>query len=429
MNREQLAENREQRTESREQRIANITFFSLPSANCSLLTANCSLLTSNCSLLTANCSLLTVPHLQWFADDDDMPGKTEEPTEHKLQELRKEGQVVKSQELIGALGLFLPALLLLFLAPSMLRTCVEMIRFFFTRVTELDPTKDAIIAGVFFRYLLRLAAPILAVALFSAIFSNVVQIGFLFTTKPITPDFSRVMPKIGQFFRRIFSIDGIFNFGKSILKMAIIGTVSYILIRADLEKLLNLQKVDLWLGFTTVAWIAIKMLIIASLLMLLIAIPDYMFQRWRFRERNKMTRYEIKKEVKEYEGDQQIQDRIRRRFRDLLRQNISVAVPKADVVITNPTHLAVALQFDAGKMAGPTVVAMGADEIAARIREIAEENEVPLVENKPLAWALYRETDVNQIIPLKYWNMVATILSKVWYLNEQRRMRRSAQSA
>jgi len=375
------------------------------------------------SLFINHCSSLI--DLQWFADDDDMPGKTEEPTEHKLQRLREEGQVVKSQELISALGLFLPAMLLLFLAPSMLRTCVEMIRFFFTRVTELDPTKDAIIVGVFFRYLARLAAPILAVAFVSAIFSNVIQIGFLFTTKPITPDFTRVLPKIGQFFRRIFSIDGIYNFGKSILKMAIIGTVSFILIRTDLEKLINLQKTDLWLGFTTVSWIAIKMLIIASLLMLLLAIPDYMFQRWRFRERNKMTRYEIKEEIKQYEGDQQIQSRIRSRFRDLLRQNLAVAVPKADVVITNPTHLAVALQYDQKTMPGPMVVALGADEMAARIRQIAEENEVPLVENKPLAWALYRETDAGKMIPLKYWNMVAAILSKVWYLNEERRRKQS----
>jgi len=365
--------------------------------------------------------------LQWFADDDDTPGKTEEPTEHKLQRLREEGQVVKSQEIVSAIGLLLPAVLLLFLAPSMLRTCVEMIRFYFTRVTELDPTKDAIIVGVFFRYLIRLASPILGVALFSAIFSNVVQIGFLFTTKPITPDFTRVMPKIGQFFRRIFSIEGLYNFGKSILKMTVIGAVSYILIRSDLEKLLNLQKADLWQGLTTVSWIAIKMLIIASLLMLILSIPDYMFQRWRFRERNKMTRYEIKEEAKTYEADQQMQSRIRSRFRDLLRQNLPVEVPKADVVITNPTHIAVALQYDQKTMPGPMVVAIGADEMAARIRQIAKEHDVPFVENKPLAWSLYRDTKFGDIIPVKYWNMVAAILSKVWYLNEERRRKLRAQ--
>jgi len=376
------------------------------------------------SSFASHCSLLI--DLQWFADDEDAPGKTEEPTEHKLQRLREEGQVVKSQELVSALGLFLPALLLLFLAPSMLRTFLEMLRFFLMRATEMDPTKDSLIAVVFFRYLLILAWPILAVAFVTAIFSNVVQTGFLFTTKPITPDFTRVMPKIGQFFKRIFSIDGLYNFGKSILKMAIIGTVSYVLIRSDINKLLNLQKADVWIGFTAVSSIAIRMLLIASILMLILAIPDYMFQRWRFRERNKMTRYEIKEELKMYEADPQMQSRIRSRFRDLLRQNISAAVPKADVVITNPTHLAVALQYDQRSMPGPTVVAVGADEMAARIRQIAQEHEVPLVENKPLAWNLYRDTSVGDIIPVKYWNTVAAILSKVWYLNEERRRKLSA---
>ena len=366
-------------------------------------------------------------HLQWFADDDaEASGRTEQPTEHKLQRLREEGQVVKSQELAGSLLLFLPALLLLFLAPSMLRTCVEMIRFYFLRATELDPTKDGIIAVVFFRYLARLALPIFAVAVFSALFSNLVQTGFLFTTKPLVPDFTKVLPKVGQFFKRIFSVDGLYNFFKSIIKMIIIGGVAFTLIRMDLNKLLNLQKAGLWMGLTTVASLAIRMLIIVALILLVLAIPDYMFQRWRFRQRNKMSRQEIKEELKMYEADPQIQGRIRSRFRDLLKQNISATVPKADVVITNPTHLAVALEYNQRSMPGPMVTALGADEMAARIRQIAEENGVPLVEDKPLAWALYRETDVGDIIPVTYWNAVAAVLSRVWRLNEERRRKISA---
>ncbi|MDR2729690.1 MAG: flagellar biosynthesis protein FlhB [Treponema sp.] len=366
-------------------------------------------------------------HLQWFADDDeDAPGRTEEPTEHKIQRLREEGQVVKSQELVGALSLLLPALLILFLAPYMLRNCVEMLVFFFTRVTELDPVKDRMIAGIFFRYFIRLVWPILTIALVSAIFSNIAQVGVLFTVKPITPDLSRVLPRIGQYFRRITSVDGLYKFGISVVKMAIIGLTAYFLIRSDINKLLNLQKAGVWPGLTTVASLAIRMLIISALLMLVLAVPDYMFQRFRFRERNKMSRQEIKEEMRMYEADPQIQGRIRARFRDLLTQNIAVSVPKADVVITNPTHLAVALEYDSRYMQGPRVTAMGADEMAARIREIARENEVPLVENKPLAWALYRETNVGDIIPEAYYRTVAAILSKIWYINEQRRRRISA---
>jgi flagellar biosynthetic protein FlhB len=373
------------------------------------------------------CNSALLIDLQWFADDDaEASGRTEEPTEHKIQRLREEGQVVKSQELISALSLFLPALLLLFLAPSMLRACVEMVRFYFLRVTELDPVKDRIIVLVFFRYLARLALPILAVAVVSALISNIVQVGFLFTAKPITPDFSRVLPKVGQFFSRIFSIDGLFNFAKSLAKMLIIGGIAFALIYLDRKKLLNLQKAGLWTGLTTVSSLAIRMLIISALLMLILSIPDYLFQRWRFRERHKMSRYEIKEELKQHEADPMIQSRIRSRFRDLLKQNLTVTVPQADVVITNPTHLAVALQYDQSFMSGPMVVAMGEDEIAARIRRIAEENEVPLVEDKPLAWILYRETEVGDIIPEKYWRAVATVLSRVWRFNEDRRRRMSA---
>ena len=136
-------------------------------------------------------------HLQWFSDaggdaDDPASGKTEQPTDHKLRKLREEGQVAKSQDIIGALSLLLPAIMILFLGPSMLRTSVEMVQFFFMRATELDPTRDRIIVLVFFRYLIRLALPILAIAVVAALFSNIMQVGFHFATKPITPDFSKI---------------------------------------------------------------------------------------------------------------------------------------------------------------------------------------------------------------------------------------------
>ena len=401
----------------------------------SLITPHSTLDTSHSSFHTPHSTLDTSHYtlfidLQWFADsdDEDAPGKTEQPTEHKLKRLREEGQVAKSQELIGAIGLLLPALVLLFLAPGMLRTCVEMVRFFFLRAVELDPTKDAIIARNFFSYFIRLVLPILAVAVVSAIFSNLVQLGgWLFTTKPIVPNFSKAIPKFGQYFKRIFSAEGLFNLGKSLAKIVIIGVVAYLFISSDIEKLLNLQKSDVYTGLTFVASIAIRMVLVVAVILLVISIADFMFQRWRFRERHKMTRYEIKEELKMYEADPMIQSRIRSRFREMLKQNINTTVPTADVVITNPTHYAVALRYDQQYMNnGPMVVALGADEMAAKIREIAKEHEVPIVENKPLAQALYRETDVGDSVPEAYINTVAVIFSKVWYINEERRRRRKS---
>jgi len=369
--------------------------------------------------------------LQWFSDaDEDAPGKTEQPTEHKLRRLREEeGQVVKSQEVTGAIGLLLPALLLFFLAPSMLRTCVEMLRFFLLRINEFDPTQDTIIVGNFFIFFIRLALPLLVVGVIAAIFSNMVQLGgWLFTTKPLTPNFTKVVPKFGQYFKKIFSAEGLFNLGKSIAKIVIIGFIAYLFISSDFEKLLNLQKADPYSALTIVASIAIRMLLVVSVLWVILSIADYFFQRWRFRERHKMTRYEMKEEMKMYEADPMIQSRIRSRFREMLKQNIATEVKKANVIITNPTHLAIALQYDQERHMeyGPMVVAIGEDEISARIRSIAEENDIPLVENKPLAWALYRETKVGDFIPEAYISTVALIFAKVMRLNEEKRRRKSA---
>jgi len=368
-------------------------------------------------------------HLQWFSDNQEADGKTEDPTEHKLRKLREEeGQVPKSQELSSAVTLFLPAIVLFFLAPRMLDTCVEMLRFFFTRAVELDPTQDAVIAVVFLRYFIRLVLPLFAVAMIAAFVSNYVQVGSLFTTKTITPNFSKIIPRFGQFIKRIFSMDGIWNFWKSIVKMLIIGGVAYTFIRMDFEKLANLQTAGLWLGITTVATIAIRMLLTCALLLLIFAIPDFLFQRWRFRERNKMSKHEVKEEMKLYEGDPQVKNRIRGRFRELKKQNIAAEVPKADVVITNPTHYAVALEYRK-EMPSPMVSAKGVDNIAAQIRKLAEEHGVPMVENRPLAQALYKEIDVGEHIPASYFAVVSSILGRVYHINERRRREAAAQEA
>jgi flagellar biosynthetic protein FlhB len=357
--------------------------------------------------------------LQWFAAEDE--GRTEEPTEYKIQKAREEGRVAKSQELIGALVLLLPALAIFFLAPTMLRTFVEMLRFYFLRVSELDPITDRVVAAAFFNYLARLALPIVAVAMAAAIFSNVVQTGFLFTTKPLTPDFSKVVPRLGRYFQKtLFSMEGLFNIAKSIVKMVIIGGVAFFLIRSEIKQLTNLQTVGLWTGVSTVASLAIRMLVISALLLLLLSIPDMLFQRWQYRESLKMSKQEVKEERKMYEGDPMIKSRLRQRMRELMNRNIAVTVPQADVVIANPTHYAVALEYRPG-MDGPMVSATGEDDLALRIRRIAEENDVPVVENKPLARELYAEAKVGDIIPEAYYRVVADILAHVYRLNEDRR--------
>jgi flagellar biosynthetic protein FlhB len=350
--------------------------------------------------------------LQWFAAEDE--GRTHDPTEVTYRKAREEGRVAKSQEFISALVLLLPAVAIFFLAPFMLRTCVEMLRFFFTRINEMDPVNDRVVAGVFFNYFIRLVLPILAVAVAAALFSNLVQVGFLFTTKPLTPDFNRILPRFGRYFQRtLFSVEGLFNFGKSVIKMFVIGITAYFLIRSDIQKLANLQTADLWQGITTVAVLAAKLLIVSALLLLFISIPDIVFQRWQFKESLKMTREQAREEMKQDEGDPQIRSRLRKKYRELLSQSMLGKVKDANVVITNPTHYSVALEWDARRMDAPTVIAKGEDELALRIREIAREFDVPVIPHPPLTRVLYSETELGEQIPRRYWEVVATLLSHV----------------
>ncbi|MDR2783047.1 MAG: flagellar biosynthesis protein FlhB [Treponema sp.] len=360
-------------------------------------------------------------HLQWFAAEDE--GRTEEPSEYKIRKAREEeGRVAKSQELIGALVLLIPAVTLLFLAPSMLKTFVEMLRFFLSMATEIDPVTDRRIAGMALLYFVKLCLPIIVVAMASAVFANVAQVGFLFTTKPLAPNFSKILPRFGKYFQKtLFSMEGIFNFFKSIVKMLVIGLTAFLLIKSKINVLTNMQTMTLWKSVSTVATLAIQMLILSSLFLLLLSIPDYMFQRWQYRESLKMSRKEAEEERKMHEGDPYVKARLRRRMRQILTRNMAINVAKADVVITNPTHFAVALEYHMGEGGAPVVTAKGEDEMAFRIRRIALDNGVPIVENKPLARALYAETEIGDEVPEQYWQAVILVLQKVWAINEERR--------
>jgi flagellar biosynthetic protein FlhB len=358
--------------------------------------------------------------LQWFAAEDE--GRTEDPTESKIRKAREEeGRVVKSQELVGAVGLLLPTLAILIMAPYLLRTFVEMLRFFLTRITEFDPASDARIFGAFLMYFVRLALPILAVSLVAALFSNIAQVGFLWTTKPMAFKFSRIVPNFAQYFSKtVFSVNGVFNFFKSVAKMAIIGGTAYFIIRGDIEKLLSLETASVYLSLTTIATLAVKLLTAAALLLLVLAIPDYMFQRWQYRESLKMSLQEVKEERKMDEGDPQVKARLRARMRQLLSQNIAENVPKANVVVTNPSHYAVALEYNFS-LYGPRVTAKGEDELAQIIKRIAREHKVPIVENKPLARALYAEVALGETVPEKYWFVISEILKRITTIDELRR--------
>jgi flagellar biosynthetic protein FlhB len=353
--------------------------------------------------------------LQWFAAEDE--GRTEEPTEHKLRKAREEGKVARSGELPSALVLLLGIATLAVVSGYFLKNMAQMMRFFLMGCTTLDVIRDGGAVSAFYSYFMRLVAPVLAVTFIAAILGNVLQVGFMFSAKPITPDFNRIMPNIFRFFRRaLFSGEAAFNLAKSLLKIAVIVVIAYLNIRSELVRIVKLGDVAWPLAFKLISSGAFRIIIESAVALLALALPDYMFQRRQHLESLKMSKQEIKEERRMYEGDPLVRSRLREKMRELLTRNMMKAVPKADVVITNPTHYSVAVEWNRLLMEAPTVTAKGVDAVALKIREVAREAKVPLVENKLLARTLYREVEIGDAIPEKYYQVMAVILAEVYRL-------------
>ncbi len=352
-------------------------------------------------------------HLQWFAAEDE--GRTEEPSEHKIRKAREEGKVAKSTEVTSALMLIVGIATIAILSGSLLKTMIEMLVFFLSNATSADFFSSARVIPAFMTFLARISAPILGVLFLVAVLGNVIQVGFLFTAKPITPDFGRIVPRFGRWLSRSFgSSEALFNLGKSVLKVAIIASVAYLNVKSEVPRIMPLVFSPFFSGFSFFAGLALRIILEAAIALLVFSFFDYLFQRKQHMESLKMSKQEVKEERKLYEGDPLIKSRLRERMREIMRRNMLKAVPKADVVITNPTHYAIALEYNRALMIAPTVVAKGADLVAQKIKQIAAENSVPVVENKPLAQALYKEVDIGDMIPENYYEVISTILAEVY---------------
>lgn len=358
--------------------------------------------------------------LQWFAAEDE--GRTEEPSEYKLQKARKEGRVAKSQELCSAVVMLATTIVLVVAAPYFWRWLEEILIFYFTHINEPEMLQKRFYA----HFLLSLAKMILPLALIgtvAAVLANIIQNrGFIFSWKPIEPQFSKVLPRFGQYLKKtLFSFEGGFNVVKSLVKVFAVCLVSFLIIRMDLPKILSsINAANVYTAVAGISWTAARILITCALLFLLIAIPDYLVQKKQFIESMKMTKQEVKQEYKELEGDPDVKSHLQQAQRDLLQRNMPQQVAKSDVVITNPTHFAVVLAYDAMKADAPQVMAKGADNVALRIKALAAENNVPIVENRPLARALYAETEIGDIIPTAYFSAIAAVYSHLEKFNHKK---------
>jgi flagellar biosynthetic protein FlhB len=358
--------------------------------------------------------------LQLFAAEDE--GRTEEPTEYKKRKAREEGKVAKTTELPSALVLLFGFFLLFLISKSLFRNALHMMEFYLNLVPDVVHSGENILFlwKPVLPILIKLAVPILGVVFIAALIGNVIQVGLQFSTKPIQPDLERINPNPARFVTKIlFSRQAVVNLAKSIFKIAAITVIAFFFVKKDVHAIVQTVDMGVLQAMYLCFSIAFKLVMIISGILLILSIPDYLFQRHEHIESLKMTKQEVKEERKLLEGDPLLRARMREKQRDYARRRMLQEVPKADVVITNPVHYAVALKYEALMMGAPICVAKGQDLIAEKIKRIAEENGVATVENKPLARELYRRVDVGDEIPEDLFTAVAEVLAFVYKLRKK----------
>ena len=357
--------------------------------------------------------------------DQEREARTEEATPRRREEAREKGQVARSNDLASAVMLLAGLVFVRFYGPVM----VDELKAVTTEVLRWmgEPKAEGqdyyhqfwVLALAFLRILAPLALFLMAMGL--AV--NWAQFGFIWAAEPLTPSLDKLNPVNG--FRRIFSLRGTVLLFGGLFKVAAAGLVLWLRIRADLDKMVMLPELPLAAAFAGVGAMLFRAGLELIIILLVLGILDFLFQRWQYEQDLKMTREEVREELKRMEGDPTIRARRRVIMRRMITRQVLRRVPEADVVITNPTHLAIALKYDEDEMAAPEVVAKGERLVAERIRELAAEHGVPVVENRPLAQAMYKAVEVGAQIPRQFFEAVAEVLAMVYGISA-RRARRTA---
>ena len=343
--------------------------------------------------------------------------KTETATPKKRQKSREEGQVAQSQEIATALLFIAGFLALRVFAPGMLVRLNGLITFNFanagTMATEYMTTGGmANFMVIIFGEIFMIFLPLSAVIVLLMLLSGILQVGWKPTLKPLKPNFKKLNPLKG--IKKIFGSKLLMELVKTFLKLALLGAVLFWVVAGEIDTLLNLFYYDLWEGIAYTAMLVTTVGITVGLFYLIIAVADYAYNKRKHEKEIRMTKQEVKDEYKQTEGDPLIKGKIRQKMRETSMRRMMQEVPGADVVITNPTHFACAIRYDRLSLQAPVLIAKGADNLAMRIRDVASENEVVIVEDKPLARTLYAAVDVGDEIPAELWQAVAEILAYVY---------------
>ncbi len=351
---------------------------------------------------------------------DDLGERTEEPTSKKLSESRQKGQVSKSQDLSGSFSLLGGLIIFLVFGSTIgamfARTMKKMlggeISADIVSIESIyNATKVAAYEGMVVVF------PILILSALVAYLGNFVQVGWLISAEPIRPKLNKLSPLAG--IKRIFGVRGLVKTVINVLKLIVMVFVSWVFIRTHMDEIAALPKLMAMEALYAILGLIFKLAMILAILLIFIAIIDFIFQKYQHTKDLRMSKQEVKDERKSMEGDPMLKGKRLQMAREIVMQQLGANVPQADVIVTNPTHFSVAIKYDPESMAAPKVTAKGADLIAFRIRQIARQNEVPIIERPPLARALYWGVEVGQEVPLEHYEAVAELLAFVYRLDSK----------
>lgn len=350
---------------------------------------------------------------------DNTQEKTEKPTPKRLSESRQEGNVAQSQEISSAVVLMSGVMLLLFMGGGMMRKLKGAFYAVYLNIDILEVTIDSIPG--YFRmggyFMIDLLAPFALILAILAAAAKIAQVGWLFTLKPMVPKPEKLNPITGL--KKVFSSRGFVELLKGVLKMLIVGSVGYFTIKAEIPKFMALGDLLVSEVVSHIAFAAMKVAVRAALILLILAILDLVYQKWKYKKDLKMTKQEVKDENKQSEGDPEVKGRIRHIQMKMSMNRMIESIPEADVVLTNPTHVAVVLKYDPETMAAPKVTAKGLRKLALKIKTVAAEHDIPIVEEPELARALYKTTEIGWEVPYDLFQAVAEVLAIVYRLKER----------
>ncbi|WP_156289079.1 flagellar biosynthesis protein FlhB [Oceanobacillus salinisoli] len=351
--------------------------------------------------------------LQFFAGE-----KTEKATPKKRQDERKKGKVAKSQDVNTAVLLLFSIIGLIVFGNYMLQNMLKLFEHSFSEFIHWELTNHTV-RQLFIGALTetgKILAPIMILAIIGGLISNLFQVGFLFTTESLKFDLKRIDPIQGA--KRIFSIRALVELLKSLLKIVFVGSITFFIIWVYKDDMLMTAFTNAENALAFFSRVTVIMGIAAIIALLFLSVFDYAYQRYDFEKNMKMSKQDIKDEYKNIEGDPFIKSKRKAKQRELASRRMMSEVPNADVVITNPTHFAIAIKYDENMASAPYVIAKGTDHTALKIKEIAKANDIYMVENKPLARSLYKVIEVGDVIPEEFYQAVAEILAYVYRMEK-----------